>query len=166
MAHSYKCDKKQENKIKEENKKKIFSILIVDDDVDVGENLKVLLSLRGHNTVFVDDGIRCISHCRDKDKYYDIIFLDYHMDGLDGAQVAEIVKEKNKKTLIFAYTGDNSEKAIDDFKHVGMDGAIIKPIDIPSIEMLMTKLEQSNCLDKNLIRTISRKSANSILIFE
>ncbi|AYV81788.1 MAG: hybrid sensor histidine kinase/response regulator, partial [Harvfovirus sp.] len=147
-------------------RRKTFSILIVDDDVDVAENLKILLELRGHNIVIVDDGMRCITHCKDRERHYDIVFMDYHMEGLDGAQVTDIVKSDEKKTLIFAYTGDSSQKAIDDFKQVGMDGAIIKPIDVMSIEMLMTRLEHACILDQSVIKNITRKSSNSILFFE
>jgi CheY-like chemotaxis protein len=90
------------------------------------------------------------------------------MEGLDGAQVAEIVKSERKglKTIIFAYTGDNTEKALDDFKQVGMDGVIVKPIEVENLEMLMTKLEQSNCLDKNTIKLLSKRTNKSILIFD
>ena len=111
-----------------ENRRKVFNILIADDDTNIANNLKTLLNLRGHNVYVVDDGIGCISKCKDTQTFFDIVFLDYHMDGLDGAQVAEIVKDDGKKTLVFAYTGDNSDKAIHEFKIAGMDGAIIKPI--------------------------------------
>lgn len=144
-------------------RRKLFKILIVDDDIDVATNLQKLLELRGHNVTVVDDGLRCITHCKDKTKHYDIVFMDYHMEGLDGAQVTEIVKKD--KTLIFAYTGDDSQKAINDFKQVGMDGAIIKPIDIRMIELLMSKLELSMVLDTSIIKNITKKSYRSILIF-
>ena len=147
-------------------KRKIFNILIVDDDVDVADNLKQLLELRGHLVTVVDDGMRCITHCKDKERHYDIVFMDYHMEGLDGAQVTEIVKDGNPcKTLIFAYTGDDSTKAINDFKQVGMDGAIIKPFDISSIEFMMSRLELSIVLDATIIKNIIKKSCRSILIF-
>jgi two-component system sensor histidine kinase/response regulator len=147
-------------------KRKIFSILIVDDDTDVANSLKGVLELRGHNIVVVDDGMRCITHCKDREKHYDIVFMDYHMEGLDGAQVTEIVKSDDSRTLIFAYTGDDSQKAINEFKQAGMDGAIIKPIDIKSIELLMSKLELSVILDTSIIKNITKKSCRSILIFE
>jgi len=145
--------------------RKVLSILIVDDDLDIADNLRKLLELRGHNVVVVDDGMRCITHCKDKERHYDIVFMDYHMDGLDGAQVADIVKSDTHKTLIFAYTGDNSQRAINDFKQVGMDGAIIKPIDIKCIELLMSKLEQCTVLDNCTIKYLHKQSSKSILFF-
>lgn len=150
-----------------ENRRKIFNILIADDDTNIANNLKSLLNYRGHNVFVVEDGIGCISKCKDTETYFDIVFLDYHMEGLDGAQVAEIVKDDGRrKTLVFAYTGDNSDKALREFKSVGMDGAIIKPIDIKGINMLMNKLENSSILDKIAINNISRKTDQSILIFD
>lgn len=149
--------------------RKSYNILIVDDDVDVARTLKTLLELRGHHITIVDDGLRCITHCRDRERHYDIVFMDYHMEGLDGAEVAEIVKSgdalHDKKTLIFAYTGDNSQDALTEFKQAGMDGAIIKPVDIASIELLMGRLEQSCLLDSSTISTLRRRSSRSILIF-
>ena len=149
-----------------ENRRKIFNILIADDDTNIASNLQSLLNLRGHIVNIVDDGIGCISKCKNTENFFDIVFLDYHMDGLDGAQVAEIVKDDGKKTLVFAYTGDNSDKALNEFKIAGMDGAIIKPIDIKGIDMLMNKLENSSHIDKTTINSLSRKTERSILIFD
>jgi len=147
----------------EKNKKKIYNILIVDDDNETAQNFKLILSFRGHNVYVVNDGLKCITQC--KEKIFDIIFLDYHMEELDGAQVAQLVKDDKKRTLIFAYTGDSSTKAINEFKEAGMNGAIVKPIDIKNIEMLMTKLENSINLDDKTIKIIAKKTCNSIIIF-
>lgn len=149
-----------------ENRKKIFNILIVDDDENIANNLKILLNSRGHNVTAVYDGIKCISRCNDTETHYDIVFLDYHMHDIDGLQVADIVRCDKKKTIIFAYTGDSSEKALENFKNVGMNGVIIKPIIVSSIDMLMNKLENSVILDKNAISFLARKSYRSILIFD
>lgn len=142
-------------------KRKLLNILIVDDDTEAAENFKTILQFRGHNITIVDDGLRCITRCMGKEQIYDIVFMDYHMEGLDGAKVAEILKEYNESTLIFAYTGDNSEKAIQEFKNAKMDGVIIKPFDIKHIELLMNKIELEELLDKNLFL---RKTCKSILI--
>ncbi|AYV75649.1 MAG: PAS domain-containing sensor histidine kinase [Terrestrivirus sp.] len=164
MTENYNYSTRSVNHI--ENRRKIFNILIVDDDENIANNLKLLLNSRGHNVMVVNDGIRCISRCKDDETHFDIVFLDYHMDDIDGAQVADIVRDDKKKTIIFAYTGDSSEKALTDFKNVGMSGAVIKPITVNCIDMLMSKLENSTILDKNSISMLSRKSYRSILIFD
>jgi CheY-like chemotaxis protein len=151
------------SKGKSYQKRKTFNILIADDDYDVANNLKIILELRGHHVTVVDDGLRCIAHCRDETKHYDLVFIDYHMEGLNGAKVTEFIKTKGNNTLIFAYTGDSSKRALDNFKQVGMNGAIIKPVDFSSFELLMSKIESSNVLDTSLI---TRKSFYSILLFD
>lgn len=154
------------NVTQNKNCRKIYNILVVDDDLMIAESLKTLLNHRGHSVAVVTDGISCISHCKNEENKYDLIFLDYHMDGLDGAQVAEIVKSDGRKTLIFAYTGDNSDTAIFEFKKVGIDGVVVKPINISGIDMLMSKLENSTLLTKSTIATLARKSDRSIMIFD
>jgi len=164
MSLSYSLDKNVTSQIRY---RKVFNILIVDDDEVIAKNLKEVLSMRGHNVYIFEDGLRCISHFQNNDVIkYDIVFMDYHMDGLDGAQVAEIVKENKANTIIFAYTGDDSTKAINDFKNVGMNGVIIKPFDISCIDMLMNKLESCDKLDSVSIKMITKKSLKSILIFD
>jgi CheY-like chemotaxis protein len=147
-------------------RKKKLNILVADDETDIAYKLKEILELRGHSVTVVDDGPRCISHCKNKENRYDVIFIDYHMDGLDGAEVTDILKDDDKHPIIFAYTGDDSKTAITCFKKVGMDGAVIKPVDVECLELLMNNLEQRTKLDKTIIHKISKKSNRSIVIFD
>jgi CheY-like chemotaxis protein len=130
------------------NNKKKLDILIVDDDTNSSELFKELLSLRGHNVSSIDEGVKCISNCM-KNKY-DIIFLDYHIGDIDGVELADCLKDVLKsEALIYAYTGDNSPEAIKKFKEIGMNGAIIKPINIKTINNILIDIEQHNISVKN-----------------
>jgi PleD family two-component response regulator len=129
------------------NNKKKLDILIVDDDIDSSELFKEYLSLRGHNVFSLDEGVKCISKCM-KNKY-DIIFLDYHIGDIDGVELADCLKDVLKtKSLIYAYTGDNSPEAIKKFKEIGMNGAIIKPINLKIINNYIIDIEQQNIKNK------------------
>ncbi len=125
------------------NNKKKLDILIVDDDTNSAELFKELLSLRGHNVSSLDEGVKCISKCM-KNKY-DIIFLDYHIGDIDGVELADCLKDVLKSNaLIYAYTGDNSPEAIKRFREIGMNGAIIKPINVKTINNILIDIEQQN----------------------
>jgi CheY-like chemotaxis protein len=125
------------------NNKKKLDILIVDDDTNSSELFKELLSLRGHNVSSIDEGVKCISNCM-KNKY-DIIFLDYHIGDIDGVELADCLKDVLKsEALIYAYTGDNSPDALKKFREIGMNGAIIKPINIKTINNILIDIEQQN----------------------
>ena len=143
--------------------KKKFEILIVDDDTDIAKYLKDILILRGHTVTIVDEGPRCITHCNFIDKKYDIVFMDYHMDHMDGGEVSDIIRDKNHSILIFAFTGDNSKSALSVFKNTGMNGAIIKPVDIYALNTLMDLLENNPA--QCYIQKLSKYKNSSIIIF-
>lgn len=149
-------------------KKRILDIAIVDDDVDMANSLKQLLEFRGHNVTVIDEGSRCITFC--SSFKYDIIFLDYHMEGLNGAEVANIVKKNSSNcskspTLIFAYTGDNSKSALSLFKTSGMDGVVVKTVDVSDIYILMQNLEWRSKLDRTIMNDIIHRTKQEILFF-
>ena len=122
--------------------KKKLNILIVDDDTKSSELFKEILELNGYNVNTLDEGMKCISRCM-KDKY-DIIFLDYHIGDIDGADLADCLKDVLKtKSLIYAYTGDSNPDIIKKCQDIGMNGALIKPININLINNIMKTIEQN-----------------------
>ena len=144
-------------------KKKHMNILIVDDDKDSAFFIKELLELNGHYVTFIDEPTRCITLCQNN--RYDLVFMDYHMDGLNGSQITEIIKENHiSNTVIFAFTGDNSEDAIASFKHAHMDGVVVKPIDIEIFELLINYFENNN-KNQSTKMIITKRSNRNILFF-
>lgn len=135
--------------------KKKLNILIVDDDNNSSELFKEYLTIRGHNVYTLDEGVKCISSCM-KNKY-DIIFLDYHIGDIDGVELADCLIDVLKtESLIYAYTGDNSIDAIKKFKEIGMNGVIIKPINLTEINNIIIDIEEKN---------IRKKKYSNIIIF-
>ncbi len=125
------------------NSKKKLNILIVDDDVTSAELFKDYLTMRGHEVVSINEGVQCISKCMNNT--YDIIFLDYHIGDIDGVELADCLKDVLKtESLIYAYTGDNSPAAIKKFKDIGMNGAIIKPLNFKTLNNILADIEQNN----------------------
>lgn len=148
------------------HKKRILNILIADDDIEVASLLKQILEMRGHNVIVVDDGARCITQCFANK--FDLIFIDYHMNGLNGTDVTSIVKNNSQypdsNTLIFAYTGDNSKAALQEFKVCGMNGAIVKPIDLKSLSILLRNIETRIYLDSEIIK--KEISSKDLILFD
>ena len=125
------------------NKQNKLNILIVDDDINSSELFKEILEMRGHNVITLDEGVKCISKCLYDT--FDIIFVDYHIGDIDGVELTDCLKDVVKtKSLIYAYTGDNSNQSIQLFKNVGMNGVFIKPININIINKFMSELENKN----------------------
>lgn len=112
-----------------------LNILIVDDDEHSRESLRYILSIAGHNITTLDEGMKCLNRC--STNRFDLIFMDYHINDLDGeitgSDISKMIKEYFEiDTPIYAYTGDNSLQAINEFKKNNMTGAFIKPVE-PSL---------------------------------
>lgn len=146
------------------NKKKKFKILIVDDEIDSSMLFKEILDLRGHDVTLINEGIQCINKCKNNE--YDIIFLDYHIPGINGVEIADLIKDLFKtNSLIFAYTGDSTTESLNKFKNIGMTAALIKPVDIDLINLIMNSFEERECVDKNILYKLSKKHKNTLYVF-
>lgn len=152
--------------IKSKQHRQRFSILIVDDDELISETFGEILSNRGHNVMTVHDSASCINKCQ-KQKF-DIIFMDFHMENVNGVDMTDLLKNVcNNKSIIFALTGDDSKKALEQFKNIGMDGAIIKPLNIDLIDKLMNTLEFKTEIDKCIIKTLLISThKNQLILFD
>lgn len=93
--------------------------------------------------------------------------MDYHIDDIDGeigelngTDVTRLVRDCfNVDSVIYAYTGDNTTKAIEDFKFNNMKGAFIKPVE-PSLITDFLKFAEKNIDDSVQLRRLAMKKKN------
>ena len=81
-------------------------ILLVDDDCDVREVLKLSLERHGYKTFEASNGAHAIELC--KLKTFDLVIADIYMPGMDGLKFIEILREFSPKTVIIAISGGES----------------------------------------------------------
>ncbi len=160
-------------------KRKTLNILVIDDDADIAASLQDFLEARGHYVEVVNEGTRGLT--KNFNENYDIIFVDYHLD-LDGASniirsdlqensiingagISEILNVCRNKTLIFGFTGDSSDEAIDKFRKSGADGIIFKPVEPEIFTKLMLAIETKNEFDKISFSKAVKTLRNNIIIF-
>lgn len=153
------------NKITNFNYKNLFKILVVDDDNFIAESLGEILSDRGHVVTIANESMTCIGKCQNTT--YDIIFMDFHLSDINGANTADLLKNVcNNKSIVFGFTGDDSNSTINQFMKMGVDGAIIKPIDIDLINKLMIILEARKDLDKKILKNTLKNKKKQLFIFD
>lgn len=146
-------------------KNKSLSILIVDDDYDTVESLRLILLNEGHAITTVEEGPRCITLC--ENNIYDIIFMDYHLEGLNGDVVIDIIKNHSMNTShIFAFTGDKTDECIQTFSTLRIDGILFKPTDPELILALVNGLYKAPSVDPWIISHIVKESNGSIILFQ
>ena len=123
-----------------------------------------------------DNEIRNIHILADSNEYSESDSIhgedDYDED-VTGTYVTKLAKEcYDFDTPVFAYTGDDSVEAQDDFKESGFKGALIKPINMTLIndffEILEKELEKNNSLvgidinSRTKLRKLAMKNKNFI----
>lgn len=100
-------------------------ILVVDDDANICELLKLYLEKENYETTIVNDGKMAIE-IFEKDKKYDLVLLDVMMPGLDGWQVCrEIRKQSNIPIIMLTAKEEIFDKVLG--LELGADDYVVKP---------------------------------------
>ncbi|NBC84195.1 MAG: response regulator [Bacteroidetes bacterium] len=117
--------------------KKDLSVLIAEDNI---LNQKVAQSIfdgLGLNVDIVGDGNEALD--RIKNKFYDIIFLDIYMPGMDGFEVTEASRDLGFQMPIVAMTASTDKKIKSRAIAAGMNDYVIKPVKAEHIKKILTK---------------------------
>lgn len=137
---------------KKENNKPIASfdgrnILVVDDSDINAEVICGLLKQRGAYTTMALNGRSAVEiFMNSEPDFYDAILMDVTMPVMNGLEATKHIRsldrEDASKVLIFAMTGNVFKDDIARCKEAGMDGHLIKPVNMDGLMEKM--LEYSN----------------------
>ena len=118
------------------NKKRI---LVVDDEVDLVNLVKMRLEANGYEAVGAYDGQEGLDKAK-KEKP-DLVILDLMLPKMDGYKVCRMLKfdEKYKKIPIIMFTARAQESDKKMGEEVGADAYITKPFEP---EVLLTKIKE------------------------
>jgi two-component system, sensor histidine kinase and response regulator len=106
-------------------------VLIAEDNEFNAELVGELLRRQGHRTHIVDNGNDALAQL--DARTFDVLLLDLHMPGLDGFQVIERIRAKERVTgahlPVIAVTARARPEDRARCLEAGMDGFVAKPID-------------------------------------
>ena len=119
-------------------------VLIIDDDADIVEAMRLVMEKRGHKVSFAADGNEGLAKARAEKP--DVIILDVMMPGLDGFEVARELKKDSRTrdisilmlTAIKDKTGFDFQKESGDPQWLPVDDYCNKPLDY---EVLLAKVD-------------------------
>jgi CheY-like chemotaxis protein len=115
------------------------SILIVEDNADARDALRVLLELEGYGVEAAEEGREAIEIARTKDP--DVALVDIGLPGIDGYEVARQVRAHGRRPVLIALTGysqpEDRRRAIE----AGFDDVLVKPVDPSTLTALLATLE-------------------------
>ncbi len=106
-----------------------MSILIIDDEKDIGELLKVRLEILGYVVSIADTGRLGLETARAKKP--DLILLDVMLPDIDGYTLLRSIREDKdiKDTPVIMLTAKEEDKVGDLFHFQKISGFIQKPFD-------------------------------------
>ena len=115
-------------------------VLAVDDN---SMNLKVITGLLKRNKIFPDlaeSGQQCIEMA--KKNFYNIIFLDNMMPGMNGVETLKVMQRENilsDKTAVIMLTAGAIAGMREIYLSEGFDDYLSKPIDVGELETMLEK---------------------------
>ncbi len=124
-----------------------MSKILVAEDSSVIQNLtKRILSIQNHEIITVKNG-GDVMKTLEKDKF-DLLLLDINMPILSGEECAHLIRHSNNPDIkdipIIAITGNAKNYSIDDFKEMGINDFLPKPLNYDQmVDMVNSYLSQS-----------------------
>lgn len=124
---------KREQPESEPTETKNARVLVVDDEEMVRSIVTKLLTLNDHEVDRASSGSEALSLY--KEAHYDIVFTDFGMPEMTGAELARRLREKNPQLPIILLTGyTDTEEAVDD-----VDDILSKPFKLEELEATIQK---------------------------
>jgi PAS domain S-box-containing protein len=121
--------------------KEQFSVLIVEDDVNLAATLQDILHDAGYRTVAAHDGRTALALCSEEE--FDLAILDLKLPDISGTKLAEDINKLLPETEYVINTGYASlDTAIEAVKHKKIISYETKPVDIDRFLFLARQVAQ------------------------
>ena len=126
------------------------TILVVDDEVEVGDVVKTLLSSVGFSVDFVESGKNALE--RLKNGNYTFLITDINMPEMNGFDLINTVVKDNPEISIIAMTGFDKDYTYMEVVNAGANDFIIKPFKIDEIEAKIIRILKERKVREKLAR--------------
>src|SRR5579864_5608213 len=100
-------------------------ILVIDDEADMRFAVRMLLERSGHSVMEAENGEDALAKI-DEGKP-DLVLLDMRLPGMDGIQILQKVREKQKDLPIIMVTGYGNVELAEQALKLGADHYLSKP---------------------------------------
>jgi DNA-binding response OmpR family regulator len=114
------------------------SILIVDDEQEVRNLLRILLDDEGYETATAKDGAEALRLLQERP--YDVLLLDIKMPGASGFDVLRFVRERHPGTRVIMLTAFAELANAMESRFLGADDFIGKPYDPNEVLMAIERV--------------------------
>jgi two-component system, OmpR family, alkaline phosphatase synthesis response regulator PhoP len=138
------------------------SILVVEDEENLQDALKLNLELEGYEISTASDGAEALKKV--DEEYFDLIILDIMLPEIDGISVCETIRLKNIQVpiLMLSARSSSADRVLGLKK--GADDYLTKPFNLEELLLRIQKLIQKNkkLQDKSTVEDIYTFGSNTI----
>src|SRR6267142_853110 len=118
------------------------SILLVEDEENLHEALKLNLELEGYGVTSAYDGMEALK--RIQEEYFDLLILDVMLPEIDGIHVTETIRVQNNEVPILILSAKNSSADRVLGLKKGADDYLTKPFNLEELLLRIQKLIEKN----------------------
>jgi len=138
------------------------TILLVEDEENLHEALKLNLELEGYQVVSAMDGVQALKALQAQ--YFDLMILDIMLPEKDGIEVLESIRIQNNELPVLILSAKNSSADRILGLKKGADDYLTKPFNLEELLLRVQKLIEKNkkLLDKETIGDVFRFGKNSV----
>lgn len=106
-------------------------ILLIEDDQDLGHEVKNYLNATGFTTELVPSSFGAIAYCREQD--FDLLLIDIQLPGMDGFQLLESIRKIKPGVNFLFLTARNQKQSRLKGLRMGAADYITKPFDVEEL---------------------------------
>jgi len=118
-------------------------ILVVDDEVDFLEIIKIRLQANDYEVITAANGEEALKKV--KNEKPDVVLLDILMPGIDGLEVLKRIRKINDKLPVYIITAFSTEERFKVANKFGASGFIVKTADLSKeLENITGALDMSD----------------------
>jgi two-component system alkaline phosphatase synthesis response regulator PhoP len=118
------------------------SILLVEDEENLHEALKLNLELEGYEVTSAFDGVSALQAVQNE--YFDLIIMDVMLPEMDGITVTETIRISNNEVPILILSAKNASADRVLGLKKGADDYLTKPFNLEELLLRVTKLINKN----------------------
>jgi signal transduction histidine kinase/DNA-binding response OmpR family regulator len=116
----------------------LASVLVVDDNIDAAETLRELLQLLGYAVETAFDGPSALKKLQER--WPEVAVLDIGLPGMDGYELAALVRREGKPIQLVALSGYGQESDTRRALAAGFDRHLTKPVSFDQLQATVGEL--------------------------
>ena len=119
-----------------------LSVLLVEDEENLHDALKLNLELEGYEITSAYDGHEALKKI--EDEYFDLIIMDVMLPGVDGISITENIRLQNNEVPILILSAKNTSADRVAGLKKGADDYLTKPFNLEELLLRVQKLIEKN----------------------